>query len=125
VIVRLKWGLCGERFRQEHRRGRRRSFCFTCEPVGFEEIDAGGLYAAITRFRHYVEHEFQPYESCAFGPDIEWGLELRRQGYRNYLDWTASVEHLRSDGASTHPRQTQPVRMTFTTQADSWRGQPS
>jgi hypothetical protein len=49
---------------------------------GVEEIDAGGLYACLTRFRQYVEHEFQPYEGCAFGPDIEWGIALRRQGYQ-------------------------------------------
>jgi hypothetical protein len=90
-----------------------------------EEIDAGGLYACLTRYRHYVDHEFQPYEDCAFGPDVEWGISLRQQGYRNYLDWSVAVEHLRSDGTSTHPRQTQPVRMTFTNQAGSWRGQPS
>jgi hypothetical protein len=41
------------------------------------------------------------------------------------LDWTVGVEHLRSDGTSTHPRQTQPVRMTFTNLAGSWHGQPS
>jgi hypothetical protein len=90
-----------------------------------EEIDAGGLYACLTKYERYAGHEFKPYEGCAFGPDIEWGLELRRHGYRNYLDWTVGVEHLRSDGTSTHPRQTQPVRMTFTNQAASWRGQPS
>jgi hypothetical protein len=76
-----------------------------------EEIDAGGLYACLTRYRHYVDHEFQPYEGCAFGPDIEWGIALRRQGYRNYLDWSVAVEHCRPDGTSTHPRQTQPSSM--------------
>jgi len=90
-----------------------------------EEIDAGGLYACLTKYERYAGHEFKPHEGCAFGPDIDWGLELRRHGYRNYLDWTVGVEHLRSDGTSTHPRQTQPVRMTFTNQAGSWRGQPS
>jgi hypothetical protein len=90
-----------------------------------EEIDAGGFYATLTKYERYAGHEFKPYEGCAFGPDIEWGLELRRHGYRNYLDWTVGVEHLRSDGTSTHPRQTQPLRMTFTNQAGSWRGQPS
>jgi hypothetical protein len=90
-----------------------------------EEIDAGGLYACLTSYRHYVDHEFQPYEGCALGPDIEWGIALRQQGYRNYLDWSVTVEHCRSDGTSVHPRATQPVRMTFTNQAGSWRGPPS
>jgi hypothetical protein len=93
--------------------------------AGVQEVVAGGLYATFTKCGRYASHEFNPYEGCAFGPDIEWGLELRRQGYRNYLDWTVGVEHLRSDRTSTHPRHTQPVRMTFTNQAGSWRGQPS
>jgi GT2 family glycosyltransferase len=90
-----------------------------------QEIDAGGLYACLTRYRHYVDHEFRPYRSCTFGPDVDWGIALRQQGYKNYLDWSVAIEHCRADGTSTHPRQTQPVRMTFTNQAGSWRGQPS
>jgi hypothetical protein len=38
VLVRLKCALCGERFRRAHRRGRRRSFCFDCEPPGWEIV---------------------------------------------------------------------------------------
>jgi hypothetical protein len=76
-----------------------------------EEIDAGGLYACLTPYRHYADHEFQPYEACAFGPDIEWGISLRQQGYRNYVDWGVAIEHCRQDGTSVHPRATAPVRI--------------
>jgi hypothetical protein len=78
-----------------------------------EEIDAGGLYACITRYQHYVDHEFQPYNGCAFGPDIDWGITLRQQGYQNYLDWSVAVEHCGPDGNSAHPRATAPVKITF------------
>ena len=88
-----------------------------------EEIDAGGLYATLTRYERYVNHEFQPYEGCAFGPDVEWGIALRQQGYRNYLDWSVAVEHCGRDGASVHPRSTRPVQMGWKRVHGAWSGQ--
>ena len=32
------------------------------------------------------------------GPDVQWGLELRRQGYKNYVDCGLAVEHRTHDG---------------------------
>ena len=87
-----------------------------------EEIDAGGLYATLTRYERYARHEFKPYEGCAFGPDVEWGLALRRQGYKNYLDWSVGLEHCRPDGTSVHPRATTPFQMRFVREGDGWKG---
>jgi hypothetical protein len=87
-----------------------------------EEIDAGGLYACLTRYRHYVDHEFRPYQNCTFGPDVDWGIALRQQGYKNYLDWSVAIEHCRADGTSTHPRVTSPARMKFEKQLAGWSG---
>jgi hypothetical protein len=88
-----------------------------------EEIDAGGLYACLTRFRHYVEHQFEPYDGCAFGPDIEWGSPLRQKGYRNYLDWSVSLERHRPDGTSVHPGATWLASMRFEREKPTWLGQ--
>jgi hypothetical protein len=87
-----------------------------------EEIDAGGLYACLTKYERYAGHEFKPYEGCAFGPDIEWGLELRQQGYRNYLDWSVAVEHCRPDQTTQHPKTTPLLRMGFSRSGTVWRG---
>jgi len=46
-----------------------------------EEIDAGGLYACLTRYELYAKHEFEPYEDV-LGPDFRYGIWLRRQGYQ-------------------------------------------
>jgi hypothetical protein len=78
--------------------------------TGVEQIDAGGLYAALTKYELYARHEFPPFEGCAFGPDVAWGLWLRQQGYQNYIDWGVEIEHRRRDGRSLHPRTTVPVR---------------
>jgi hypothetical protein len=88
-----------------------------------EEIDAGGLYATLTKYERYAVHEFKPYEDCAFGPDIEWGIALRQQGYRNYLDWSVAVEHCRPDGTSVHPRATAPTQFKFTKRGSIWNGE--
>lgn len=87
-----------------------------------EEIDAGGLYACLARLQHYTDHEFRPYEDCAFGPDLEWGISLRQQGHRNYIDWSVAVEHCRPDGTSVHPRATSAVSIRFTRGRSGWDG---
>jgi hypothetical protein len=89
---------------------------------GVEPVDAGGLYCVLTRYEHYAGHEFQPYEGCAFGPDVEWGLWLRQQGYQNYIDWGLLVEHRRPDGTSVHPGATDAVQIRFERLHDAWIG---
>lgn len=98
-------------------------------PVGLvpdkmvEEVDAGGLYACLTRYELYAKHEFAPYEDV-LGPDVAYGVWLRRQGYMNYIDWAVPVEHRKPDGTSIHPRTTEAVKMTFTkNESGSWNGQ--
>jgi hypothetical protein len=85
-----------------------------------EEIDAGGFYACLTPYCHYVDHDFRPYEDCVFGPDIEWGIALRQRGYRNYIDWSVAVEHCKDEGTSIHPRATTAVQVKFMKQAGYW-----
>lgn len=93
--------------------------------TGLEEIDAGGLYATLMRYDLYRKHEFKLWEGDAFGPDIQLGFELRRLGYQNYIDWGVSVEHMRPDGSSVHPRGTDIVQVRFRRDDGNWRGAPS
>jgi hypothetical protein len=90
--------------------------------TGVEEIDAGGLYACLTRYRHYVDHEFRPYEGCAFGPDIGSGIALRQHGYQNYLDWSVAVEHCGPDGRRLHPKVAVPVPFCWKLEKGHWNG---
>jgi hypothetical protein len=89
---------------------------------GVEEIDAGGLYACLTRFNQYINHEFRPYDGCALGPDVEWGIALRQQGYKNFIDWSVAVEHCKTDGTSVHPRAIRPVQMRLVRYGSAWQG---
>jgi hypothetical protein len=88
-----------------------------------EEIDAGGLYSTLTKYDRYIKHEFKPFKNCSLGPDFDWGIELRRLGFKNFIDWSVAVEHCKPDGTSIDPRSTNPVQMRFVRQAGAWSGQ--
>lgn len=62
-------------------------------PNYFEEIDAAGLYCCLTKLANYKSVNFEPFDSI-LGPDVTFGLELRKQGYKNYVDWSISTSHL-------------------------------
>lgn len=57
-----------------------------------EEIDGCGLYCALIRADLYKTHKF--YTNNGVGPDVNLGLYLRQQGYKNYIDWSVHVTHL-------------------------------
>lgn len=57
-----------------------------------EEIDACGLYCALIRADAYKQHIFLA--KNGLGPDVNLGLDLRRGGFNNYIDWGIPVTHL-------------------------------
>lgn len=57
-----------------------------------EDIDACGLYCALIRADEYKKHTFDTRNGL--GPDVNLGLYLRQQGYRNYINWHIPVTHL-------------------------------
>lgn len=59
--------------------------------VNFESIDAGGLYCTLVRTDLYKETEFWCHNGL--GPDINFGLDLRRKGYDNYIVWSVKCDH--------------------------------
>ena len=65
----------------------------TKDPI-IEEIDGCGLYCALIRADEYKKHQFTT--SNGLGPDVNLGLYLRQQGYKNYISWNVHVTHLTS-----------------------------
>lgn len=59
---------------------------------GVVEVDAAGMYCFLTKKEQYVSHHFQPFGN-ALGPDVDFGLSLRRQGLKNYVDFSVKCEH--------------------------------
>jgi hypothetical protein len=65
-----------------------------------QEIDAGGFYCFMTKREHYVNHDFKTYGHNLLGPDVEFGLSLRQEGYKNFIDWSLPCKHFKPDGTA-------------------------
>lgn len=61
---------------------------------GIKEVDACGFYGFVTK----GDRLRMSYEYGQFGPDVYWGLGLRRQGYRNLVDYNVQLGHATRDG---------------------------
>lgn len=67
---------------------------------GLVQVDAAGLYASLVRRETYMKHFFKPFEDI-LGPDVDFGLSLRRQGLNNYIDYGLPCKHLTKRGEIT------------------------
>lgn len=57
------------------------------------EVDAVGLYCCLIRSEYYMRHRFEPLEN-ALGPDVNFGLWLRREGMRVLIDQSIRCIHM-------------------------------
>ena len=64
---------------------------------GIEQVDASGLYFCLTRKENYINNDFQPFEDI-LGPDVSFGINLRKQGLNNYVDHSIKCAHLTKKG---------------------------
>lgn len=78
-----------------------------------EEIDAGGFYCYITKREHYMMHEYKPFGRNDLGPDVNYGIYLRQQGFKNYIDWLVNCEHRMRNGAGITPLSTRPHQVAM------------
>lgn len=60
---------------------------------GIVEVDATGMYACMLRKDLYMEHNFEPYEQI-LGPDVNLGMDLRKRGYLNYVNFDIDCIHM-------------------------------
>lgn len=60
---------------------------------GIRKVDAAGMYCCMINSVFYLRHHFEPFEDVA-GPDVNFGLYLRRQGLTNYVDYSIKCTHL-------------------------------
>lgn len=67
------------------------------KPESVQEVDAAGFYCMLTPFEVYMSHEFKPFGNNQLGPDVDYGLELRKQGYINKVHNQILCTHLTKD----------------------------
>lgn len=61
--------------------------------TGIREVDATGLYTCLIRSDLYMKHRFEPFD-IILGPDFNLGIELRKSGYKNYIDFDIQCAHM-------------------------------
>lgn len=87
---------------------------------GIEACDAGGFFCFITRAEYYFAVEHQPFDNGGLGPDVNYGVELRKQGLMNYTDWDVPCDHHTKDGVIKASEGTYQVKL-FKNVAGRWR----
>jgi hypothetical protein len=86
-----------------------------------EEIDAGGFYCYLTRRDLYISHEYKPFGYNDLGPDVDYGLYLRRNGYKNYIDWRVKCEHRMKGGMAISLSKNEPRQVAMIKEGDTWK----
>lgn len=87
---------------------------------GTAEIDAGGFYCYLTKRETYVKHEYATFDNNTLGPDVNFGISLRREGYQNYVDWRVSCEHKTRGGGSVSLGNTTPRLVSMVKHGERW-----
>ena len=78
-----------------------------------EKIDTGGFYCVLTKFNTYYNHKFDVYGNNILGPDFNFGLSLRREGYENYIDWDIITTHKTEEFGDINITTTNPKIVQF------------
>lgn len=69
-----------------------------------EKIDGGGLYCFITPTHLFKAHKWYHTAEC-IGLDVTYGIELRKKGYINLIDWTIPAGHVQRDKSMLMPNE--------------------
>lgn len=84
-----------------------------------EQIDGGGMYCYLTPARLFAEADYRV-EGVCLGVDMLYGLDLRRQGYENYIDWSVVCPH-NDFGVLITPDSGKPMeQLIYRKNGDEW-----
>lgn len=83
------------------------------------EVDAAGFYCQFTTYKNYINYEFAPFENL-LGPDFNFGITLRRQGYKNYIDQSIKCRHLTLKGEVAFGKD-DITGVTYTKEGNKWQ----
>lgn len=61
--------------------------------TGIQQVHASGIYCMLTRATTYLKHKFEPYQKV-LGPDVNYGIWLCQQGYKNYANFDVKCTHI-------------------------------
>lgn len=84
-----------------------------------QEISAGGFYCFLTRKNTYTSHLFETYQNNSLGPDVNFGMSLKFQGFDNYIDWKVQCIHRNKDLSIYYPEMA-PKQIEFVKKYNYW-----
>lgn len=87
---------------------------------GMIEVDATGFYLALTPAKLYLDASFDTFDNNSLGVDVQYGLELRKQGYTLRVDTSLEVPHMTKNKQLTL-RNTNLQKVIFTKHERGWR----
>jgi hypothetical protein len=87
---------------------------------GIHEVDAAGWYCYLTKRANYMKFDYAPFDGNQLGPDVQWGLDLRRDGLKNYVDWDVPVEHRLQSGEVLMPGRTLEKQVSLSKRQAQW-----
>lgn len=90
----------------------------------FEKIDGGGLYCFITPMQLFLDHTFYWHDEC-FSVDVTYGIELRKKGYVNIIDWTVITGHADQSGNVLYANENCTVAAYKKQPDGTWQLQPT
>lgn len=85
--------------------------------TGVQQVHASGIYCMLTKAKTYLKHKFEPYQEV-LGPDVNYGLWLCQQGYKNYANYNVKCTHIGLKGDIPVKEVTQVV---FTKSDNIWK----
>lgn len=60
------------------------------------EVESAGLYCLLVKKDLYESHHFIP--GTHYGPDLDFGLKLKKKGYNNLVDTSIKIDHYSESG---------------------------
>lgn len=66
--------------------------------MGWQPVDGTGWYCYLTRTELYKAADYR-FEADCLGPDVCYGWDLRRQGYKVLVDWEVPCAHVTQSGS--------------------------
>lgn len=82
------------------------------------EVDASGFYCCLVKRDIYHSHVFKPFQDI-LGPDVDFGIEIRKLGYKNYVDYQIKCKHLTKHGEISF-LNSDVMQVEFNRENDKW-----
>lgn len=89
------------------------------KPNKLIEIDAGGFYFMLTKTEYYLWHKH--FTNANYGPDIVYGLQLRKRNLKNYIDTSVEIPHYTENGEVFSIKYDTPRVICLRKERGAWR----